>query len=518
MDFKKILKGSIIALGVGSLLVLAGCANTYNQSEVDDLLNKERLTAYDAGIAEGASSIDITADNEAVVADALAEYEVSFNQTTEVEDSPLVWLPSQTAREVCEDYVIDNLYLGSPLNQTIDDSDFCLLSEGSVDFNDEDFDFRETIELTDDLRIAYSGYPDFDKDFKGDVALVLDGTGVIRYTYQFEELPTWSEISYDESMDITFLGKELEVVNADPVENSITVVTGAKVILKKGQSYEGLTLVEVGDNEVLISYNGEPVSLDEGNVKVLDGARVRLEFTSNNEHGESLALIRVGDTTGKTYEDSDEYLSEDDEDPVWTWHIDLNAGTIGAWHDQRLDDPEDALNVGDSVDLPEQFARITFQQIKLEDTEDYTFDMQTIDVGNVSLNALVGEGDFEYNTDRDVRKIAWDGVKFYARDNGNWFEVASVAFEINKRVLTSSEGVLSFDGVDLSADFVTKKLTFLTYEGQDLSTRDETVLTREGYSILGPEDNFEDGTLELRGVPEDEHEYGLRVSGITVEE
>ena len=212
MDFKKIIKGSLIVLGTGALFALAGCAQKFSQEEVNDLVSNAR--------SEGVKSVDVTVDNDAVVQDALVEAHVAWEagQVTDAGE-PRVWIPSPAVSEVCSAYTIDNLYLNSSINEVLDDNDYCILSEGSVSFDDEELDYRDTLTFTEDVRVGYSGSSEFDNDLADTPRLVLDTSHSVSYTYLFEDLPDWDAVTEDESLEINFFGQELTIIDADALDN-----------------------------------------------------------------------------------------------------------------------------------------------------------------------------------------------------------------------------------------------------------------------------------------------------------
>ena len=509
MDFKKIIKGSLIVLGTGALFALAGCAQKFSQEEVNDLVSNAR--------SEGVKSVDVTVDNDAVVQDALVEAHVAWEagQVTDAGE-PRVWIPSPAVSEVCSAYTIDNLYLNSSINEVLDDNDYCILSEGSVSFDDEELDYRDTLTFTEDVRVGYSGSSEFDNDLADTPRLVLDTSHSVSYTYLFEDLPDWDAVTEDESLEINFFGQELTIIDADALDNSITVADGYKVFLRTGQTYEGLTLDAVDADELLVTYNGQPYDLTEGRTERLDDG-TRLRAVAYEDTG---ALFTVGDDVGKTYQDGDEFLGEDEDDPNFRWAIDLSSGTLGWEHDVRLADEDESLRVGESFNLPNGLVKVDFVALNEVQTEDYTFELEDLNLDNsTNLTTVVHiEGDLEYNDGRDVREGAWDGVTFYARDSGEWFVIDSLSLEVNAHEFSTVDGNLTIDDLLLGVDWDNDQFAMLTNEGIDLSTRDTNVLTRTGYVISDPEDNFEDSKLELNNVPDEDVEYGLVVSPITVEE
>lgn len=512
--------GVIASLLVIAVLFLSACTseNQYTEQQFKDA----KEAAKNEGITLGKESVDVSSNDADVAKEAVDKYK----EDVEANETPVVFeTQTSSANEaVCEPYTIDDLKLGDSVSKTADDNDFCKLKDDRVAFNGEDFDYKETIQFTSDVKVAYSGSSEFEKDFEGTPRLVLTSTGAVSYNLKFEDLPTWKDVDDNEPLDVDFLGQTLTIVRADAEANEIVISNGKSANLVLGQTLEGVKLEAVAEDKVLVSYQGKVFTVPNNGARyVAPNVRVRAEVF---DEGQS-AYLTVGANARKTITDGDEYFGEDKNDATWVWKVDLENGVLGIVHDKSLDTNEEALKVDQSFDLPNNYARVTFKQLSSEKSEDYSFNVEKVDISGVSTKVLLIKGKLVYGSDEaDAKRgIAVRGDKFYAYDSNtrNWEETTDVRFEVNNNPLMvrveDDVSVLSFDNIFLAFNpdsAENEEFVALYYGERNLENHEEDLLTKEGYVIKTPEDHYENGRLELKGVPKDEPEFGVVVSNIPV--
>lgn len=495
VDFKKILKKGAVIVGVAGLIassaMLGGCSSekTYTAAE------------YDAKVT------DVTVNDVAVSEAAVAKYIASLNQTTAVKEvgEPVVYVKTGASPKNCDPYVIDNLYLGSNVVSELDNGDFCALNDGELTFDEETYDYKDYLMFGPGMEVAYSG-GDYSYKFEGEPALVIDRKS-LRYEYELEDFD-YSEISKENPLKIDFLGSKLTITKFE--DNEVTISKGTKVKFKVGQTYEGITVDGINDDEISLVVNGEPDTIDEKDSARINGVEIYVDNLFNSDDDEKdFATLLIQDVSGdavKTLKDGESY------DENWDMIIDQDAGILGVKLAESYNDYETALKLGDSIELPDKFARIAFEA-SAPKTEDYKFEIDSIDLGDASVKAVMLNGDLECDNG-DANEVAIVGDKFYVKDDGEYVETSDVRFAINQMPVEVNAGIISIGDLNFGMDLDKEIVSSIDYNGKDIIDRDTDVLAKEGFVIVDPENNSEDGVVEILKVPKKEVEYSIKVTSI----
>jgi hypothetical protein len=290
----------------------------------------------------------------------------------------------------------EEVALGGNLNTSgflsLDNNDVSSLNEGTltidIDGESNDYDFHEEIGFTSGATIDTGlTATNKDEDFKDGVYLLLQ-KGSIKYNYVFDDnLQAGNYINDstdDEPITIEFLGKELEIIGA--TATTMTVQVGETLYVENGQKVtvagKEVTLVRVGDDSAIVSVGGVQQTITVGNTKTVGGLRVKVKDTFNDEGvTNDAATLIVGAESTKTYADGDEFIGQDEDDPIWVWDLAGLTGatpTIGILYDQTVDDiTDDPITIGQSLSLPNDFAKVELVSLNQNDYKKYTIGTST---------------------------------------------------------------------------------------------------------------------------------------------
>lgn len=233
------------------------------------------------------------------------------------------------------------------------------------------FNVHEEIIIVDMIVKTTLNDNEFD-DGNGTAYFALTNNRGITYKYVFEEELIINRIGTDDADDlkIKILGIKYEITDMD--SDSISVLNSDRHMVTKGDSFivDGVTLTI---NEIYNDYveiNGELI--EEDDTERVNGIKIKIESVaySSLANYPSKAVLNVAKGVNEdldiTYEDGDEYIGEDEDDPVWIWTIEnpgLANGWIGVQYDHKdvsSDEDENVVYVGGSYILPENFAEVKF--------------------------------------------------------------------------------------------------------------------------------------------------------------
>jgi len=345
-------------------------------------------------IEDGHFSGKIVVGEKAMAQDIIGATDIAAglqaDATTPVSTGGSVTVAGGKTEEVAPNTALND---ANAFGSSLDNNDISGLNEGTVtidiDGNDDDYDYHETISFTSgavlETGLTAAGQ---DEDFKDGVYLLLS-RGSIGYNFVFDDSLAagnlLSDATDDEPITIEFLGKEMEVVGA--TGTSITVQVGETLYLENGQKVtvagKEVTLVRVGDDSAIVSVGGSQATISDGSTKTVGGLRVKVKDLFNDEGvTNDAATLIVGEESTKTYNDADEFIGEDEDDPDWVWDLaNLNVSgvpTLGILYDQTIDDVSDnPITVGESLTLPNDFASIELVSINQNDYKKYTVSTAT---------------------------------------------------------------------------------------------------------------------------------------------
>jgi outer membrane murein-binding lipoprotein Lpp len=549
MEIKKVVKG----VALGSLMLgatfLAGCNGAvveHQKNQIDALSAKlDSMETKSAGLEQ--SVIDLTGivkTNDGVInslqiAKENAKKLAAENDAKILEDAKTIEALNTEiaglkvevtgAGDGATGKVLE-MDFNAPLDaskRTIDDSDINLIND-KVEFDGDDYDVKEEVIFTDAFKLMTS--IEGDENFAEKPYLVTTDEGAIAYKYIIEDDLDASEISEDEPLNIKFLGKDLEIIEADNVTGEITVREGAKFLMDEGATktitLDGKDYVVTvdfvsSDGGAKFSINGQVTStLDEGETDEASDIEVSVIEILDNEAAEGRAdkvEFYLGETVYKTIADGDEY-TEDVEDFIYTVEFDgANLRSIGVSYDRQADDLEDIedgfepIAIGKELVFPEGYVKVKFLGVTDVSYNQYDLTLEEQGDTHMPVVQLVSDDDrgFSVGTE-EVNKVRINATNvFYKDDNNDWvtanLNTLKLTFEDTELGVTYDPvtGVLSIDDLDIMVGDVTVPTTLFTqlgvteeqseateivYNGVSLGTKEDKVLTTDGVIIAVEED------------------------------
>lgn len=428
--------------------------------------------------------------------------------------------------------VLDELLIGETVEFVLDDNDLEQLRSGEVRFDGDEYDYEEEIFSTSDLILASNGLG-YDEEFGDAPRLITVDEGAIGYRVVFEDAIPVDEVSFDETLEVPFLGGMLEIVAIDG--NEIDFLVGTSLDLVTGEVVETngveLELLGVSENEKIQLRVDDTIELlDVDDVEMFGDVEVRVVETFYNTQGAQFARVVVGSLVDETQDNNDEYIL--DENFMFSYVIN-NANEleeIKLVFDVKSDEVDDvipAVVVGDAIVFPNGFFSVTFEEVTDVSYFEYVFSLDDKDAEDdlvADENVLVVEGETEsivvdgeevdevyftangdiyfYNDD-DEFTLAQDSYVVFENDD---YE-AEVSYGNNElQVLEESNGLLSFafDVTNLRLGMTEEDAegADVTYEGANYGTSEYDVLTADGLVILDVEQNADDDEVVL-AVPSD---------------
>ena len=436
---------------------------------------------------------------ECMVKTSDAVNQSAYTKNTEIERLKRICLEekgNETDETETEElgYLIDELYLSEPLEDTYSDREVKTLFDGEVDFDGKDYDAEETLILKDIELLAN------EKDFEGNVYMVVPKRA-IEYKIEFESDLNTSLIDDEETLSFSFLGDELEVSSWS--DDSVVFFKGEVYELDEGESVTidemVVTLQFTGDDSAHISVDGDSKEIKEGKIKTIGELQVKVEysFETTNFRVGGAKLIISEDIENEVY-GGGEY----EEDSAWDWVIDSNSIGIVLVEDFTevdLDGDEEfqAVGVDKKLCLPNEYVCVQFNGMDELDTEEYSLELDERD-GNeyvrIKGNFISGIEDFD--------KIYVNTTGIYDK-NLELIDDEEIELANTDSILNISTGDLVFEDFTVNMDLEDSEAN-----GNDLNSEEEDWLTNFGLKILDPENGAEDQEFEI-SVPEEQLEGSI---------
>jgi hypothetical protein len=378
------------------------------------------------------------------------------------------------------------LSIGDVIDATITDRKLDKLADGEVDFDGEEYDYEETLELGGEIASN-------EKDDGANTRLKLN-EGDIVYKVKFASDLDTSDIEEDETLEFDFLGETVEVSEWDG--DSITFTHGVRQTLGEGDSLEilGKTVLidTIGRDAILVYVGDDSEILEKGRTKDINGIEISVvRILDSDEIGNDKVVIEVGEDVLVEVDDGDEYTK----DSIWEYVITENSiglTLVEEFTSVDEDDDYQALGAGDSISLPNDYITITYDGLIEEDVEDYKFKLRTKS-GNEYVQA---KGEFVDDGDNDYDLI-------YIDENGIYDEDLEL-IDVNTITLGDTDLNLEIEESNIVIDDIELALTLdeIEVDGDDISNKDEDYITNYGVVINNPEDSVDDETFKL-SIPEE---------------
>ena len=387
-------------------------------------------------------------------------------------------------------HLLDELFLGVGLTEeTFSDREVSTLFDGEVRFDGDNYDAEETIVLGD-LELSANG-----NDFEGQVYLTIP-EGAVEYTLTFEDDLDTSEITSDETLEFNLLGEAYEVSEWDSDTITLSRGTEQKLLVGESVTVDGKVVVldAIADEKIFVCVDGVCKSISEDDFKVVNDVEIHVDSVFNSETSR-FAYLTMGEDVETTIESGDEY----EEDSAWEWVIDANSIGIVLDEDHTqvdLDGDEEfqAIGVGESLCLPNEYVCVQFNGISEEDTEEYDLRLDVRD-GDDYVRI---DGNFEEGTS-DFDRVYVNVITFEIFDRDlELIHATEIGLGDTDSVLETNATGLFFE--DLRIDW--------NLEGTSAGTDDEDFLTDYGVLVINPDDSIEDQEFNIF-VPEQELEGSI---------
>ena len=391
------------------------------------------------------------------------------------------------AIKVSAGYLIDKLSIGEDVDndesRDLSDREIATLLDGEVEFDDEDYDFEEVLDLSN-MKVLVN-----EEDFEGTPYLEVLKDAV-KYTVTFEDTLNSSLIDEDETLVFTFLGEEVEVSDWDGT--SVTFTKGDRIYLSEAESKtigDNVIVMEmVLDGKVKVSVNGEVRNIDEGDTAKFEDLEVYVKDIdfSGYAGGYFGADLVVGEDIENVIESEDEYS----EDSVWEYVITANSIGIVLKEDFKdLDDDFMPLAEGESLCLPNDYVCVLYNGFVDVDTEELSFE---VDDGFVEVR-----GEFQSGLN-DYSKIFINSTAIYNEDDEALSNVMIGSSDVE--MIGNSTGIFVED-FELNLDLNVSNVK---------ASADYSVMTDFGILVEDPENSIDNEEWSIT-VP-----FEARESTITV--
>ena len=291
----------------------------------------------------------------------------------------------------------DEITLGLDVDSALDsspytDSEIDGLMDGTIEFNDTDYDVHEALTIDTNLEVAISIGDD--SEYGSNIYLETEDEGAFNYYLVFDEAFT-ADPTTTEPLKLNILGKDIRITSW-ATDNKFTLRAGTEAVLAQGESVvvdgKTVTIDTIGETTVAVTVDGETEFLadDETDEVGASGVEVEIEdILYTDDAGSRAVMVFVGTDVSEevTHGDSMELFGEPDEesDAEWLWYVDktdngnvagsgTNMPVIGATHNQEWNDADDEMiGVGGRLTLPNDYG-----YVELTGTTDVEYATYTI--------------------------------------------------------------------------------------------------------------------------------------------
>jgi hypothetical protein len=483
----------------------------------------------------------------------------------------------------------DSTAFGTPL----DDDDIPGLFDAKVAINNyigstsykDSYDAHDEMQLTSGASVetgltASSPHEDFKSE-----TFVEIGKNSVSYYFVFDDsLVNGNYIanaSDDYPVEFEFLGRTLTISGAS--STGMTVQSGTEYALNVGESVtvDGVE-VELSNvasgGSVVVLVDGVSGTIAESGTKIINGVTVKNKaaFYSTEKEDRSAVLL-VGEDVSDSVNDGDAYClgaadknaCEDAE--VWVWDLaglDSASPTIGIIFNQRLDDYDEVIAIGEEFALPHDYMKIRLDSYVETDYRKYTIEAdELVDLYNGSTSYassqrtvhLYGEGSNKdsirtatgsHDTDDLYLRVNSTAVEVFYKDasdnkikwiqtvaNGSsgtniadlrfqdtsldvdvdWFDVLGGNVTLDTAVSGASDLIINIEKAtegdfrylgETDSDTITAN--DLMYGTTDISGWEEDTRTQNGIVVYDPKSHLSGDTFEF-DVNGDEADFKVNV-------
>jgi len=478
-----------------AVFFLSGCETGFTEEQVKESIanavedaTKDMYTAEQLEMAKEQAKAGLYTEEQLKEAERIAR-EGLFTQE-EVDAKIQEVLNSIGVQEQEEEeklanvYTIDEIEIGGTVSKVLTDRQIALF-DGKIKFDGDDYDAEESLELTDLLQKANGN------EFKADTYLVLDENS-IKYSFVVENSLDTSLITEDESLKISLLGEDVEIV--EWTADSIKLYKGDKELFEEGETkiISGIevTAKVISGDKVYFEAGDESVTIEKGDSEKIGGVEIYVEEVWDNEAAEGridFVVIKIGEKVYEDILDGDEY----EEDSVWEWKIEPKEISLVLKEEFKyIDEDEDfkALGAGNKLCLPNDYVCLMYDGLIEEAVEEYRFKAYTRS-GKPYVRV---DGDF-ISSLKDYERVYINSTGIYDKDL-DLIDVSTIELGDTEKSLTIVGSYLVVDDIQLKMDFTE---IFVSALSNDISENEDDYLNNYGIVIKTPEDSLDDEDLKI---------------------
>ena len=437
-------------------------------------------------------SLSVTTGSVVQCADGSIVSDISLCPEIEEPEEPVVEIETKVSSTEDKDTASVEADYGQEIDVQITNTKLDILKDGTLDFNGEDYDYREIIYFAGKIETSI-----VEEDYELEPRLVL-GEGAVEYRYKFDDLIDLSEIEEDEELEISFLGKDIKIIEA--WEDEITVRSGEEEFLKEGEavviSGKVVTVKTVGETSIMVDVGGTEQIIGLEDSREVNGIHILVDNILYKDYEDGYVELIIGTQSDKTVRDGDDFelFVEDDETFSWVINLPDYIGIVSQEEYKSVDEDEDykPLGLGDTFSLPNNYVDIKFSSITDTPRTEITFKVK-----DNQLLVKGDDGDFVSPTDEydrvyidstgiyddDDVLIATDKIRL--GDSDTYLELGSV--RIGKLVIKLDMSDILYDGIS----YLSEDGRFLDYLGIIFSDPEDGVDEQSGFEVSIPEERPE---------------------------
>lgn len=438
------------------------------------------------------------------------------------------------------------VYDDEPLNSGLDadeltEKELAGFQDTSARVNSQDIDYEEVLSWDADA-LEFTTSLQGEEDFGANVFLTVDSDAIF-YRLNFEDAMEETDFD-DDDLEVSFLGRNIEIESIDVANNEITLTTSDEFFLEQGDTVEvdgnTIELVRVGESSVIVEVNGESEVINNDRSKRFsqsDNFEVEVDGIFYVEGAsDNGATLTMGDDLTRTVDTDDpaELFGEPDDrqDAEWLWDIDLDetsgaTGTnayIGLKNNKdrvelnvREDRERPALAAEESFALPNNYVDFTFEGLEypdltevlvtIEDSQRFFPDDDDAEGPFWSYEITTPGEDSLLEVDGNAAEavyVVWDDSE---NENALWYfdgdddvkaDYANddVTLEVRSEVVDVSLPTADLDTIDADSSNTSEHLVF-NFPIESGTDDALAVIAEVGNDFFGEQDEDEAGDLKL---------------------
>lgn len=517
MKIRKILKVMGVTALAGALVLAAGCGIPKEQHDqtvaqlqavTDQLVQEQSEKDTLRGEVLNANG-DLSELNERISEQngLLEQYESQLN----ARDVQIAEFNQEIAAEEGFDYDIDNLALGDLVPETtVTSKQVDFLTRGDVEFDGEEYSYKETVTIGNVQVATYFQNEDFqDKPY-----LTFAEAPSVVYAFEFIDPIPVEDVSEEDSIELTLLGADVEIIGISGdeltikmAEETLDLLQGENTVV---QGHE-VSVTYVDGSKVRLVVDGVGKTISVGDSHDFNGFEARVKETYYQSYGDGVkgATLEFGKEVVSTIEGEDEYKDLED----YEWVVSVSDGmlnSVGVAYTARADDlDEPILKVGDS------FSFLDFFSLGFDLEEEYTyvgyeFSLDEITADDVPVLKVKSDAKDGITVGEEVLDVAYLDVNgtVYYKEDGDWVTSDSALVLENGDIaekVSIEDGVVSVGDVSFPTDLVQLGMTEGEAESSDVliggvefGEVEESVLLPNGYVVDSIEAHADNDEVHLR--------------------